>query len=361
MRRVRALSVASSLLLSLAVGGCSEPLAPQGAIAGRHGVYVLCEGLWGQNNATLSRIELPDGRLILDVLAGTGMQLGDVGNDLKLRGDTLYVVVSGSRSIECFRASTAEWLGRIRLDNNLYPRQLCIVNDTLGLVTDLYGDAVTAVHLRQLRELPMRYAVGPAPEGIAAIGDYIVVANSGYGDYRAAEPKAGTLSVLSLSSGTEVATLPAGPNVVTVTVQPRRQRLYAVYLHRPSLWAADSLGGVVEYELPLLQRRRSWRLPISSYDVAWSPGGDTLLLLGTGGVWAIPTGEYGNTAPQLVWSNPTPQFDSWYTLAVDSSGELWIGNARTFTVSGEVLRIRPHVGLVQRFAVGLNPGAIVFF
>ncbi len=355
-----AVLLASLILLGLALEGCSEPTASRPEMTGRHGVYALCEGLWGQNNATLARIELPDGRIIPDVLAGTGMQLGDVGNDMKRRGDTLYVVVSGSRSIECFRASTAEWLGRIRLSENLYPRQLCIVNDTLGLVTDLYGDAVTAVHLQRFQELPVRYPVGPAPEGIAAFGDYVFVANSGYGDYRAAEPKAGMISVLSLQRGTEIATLPAGPNVVTVVLHPWRQYLYAVYLHLPSLWQADSLGGVVEYELPSLQRRRSWRLPVGSYDVAWSSSGDTLLLLGNGGIWGIAT-TAREAVPQLVWRNPQPQFDTWYTIAVDGSGDIWIGNARSFTVAGEVLRLRPGAGILQRFPVGLNPGALLFF
>lgn len=348
-------------VLVLTSGGCKEstvPSAPQPSSA--HGAYILCEGLWGHDNATLARIELPSGTVIPDVLAGTGLRLGDIGNDMRRLGDTLYVVVSGSRSIECFRVSTAQWIGRIRLQQNFYPRQLCIVNDTLGLLTDLYGDAVTSVHLRQLRELPKRYAVGPAPEGIAAFGDMVFVANSGYGDYRAQEPKAGTLSVLSLSQQKEVATLAVGPNVVTVTLNPRWQRLYAVYLHLPSAWRQDSLGGVVEYSLPSLQRLRTWRVPIAGYDVAWTPTYDTLLFLTPQGVRGIALADT-TSSPVAVWLNPQPRYDNWYTVAVDPDGFLWIGNARTFTVAGEVLRIQRATGQIRRFPVGVNPGTILFF
>lgn len=347
-------------LLLLSLSGCSESPTALPEVREQHGVYVLCEGLWGYDNATLARIELPSGRVIPDVLQGTGQKLGDVGNDMKLLGDTLYVVVSGSRSIECFRASTAQWIGRIRLQHNLYPRQLCLVNDTLGLVTDLYGDAVTAIHLRRLQELPLRYPVGPAPEGIACYGELLFVANSGYGDFRAQEPKAGSISVLSLRQGAEIATLPAGPNVVTVTVNPIAQRLYALYLHLPSAWRQDSLGGIVEYALPSLQRLRSWRVRVTGYDVAWTPSFDTLLFLGSDGVWGIALRDSA-TSPFQVWQNPQPQYDNWYTLAVDASGTLWIGNARTFTVAGEVLQVQLTTGSVRRFGVGVNPGTIVFF
>ncbi len=341
---------------------CTESIPPPSPShpSDSHGAYVLCEGLWGHDNATLARIELPSGRVIADVLAGTGLRLGDIGNDMQRLGDTLYVVVSGARSIECFQVSTARWIGRIRLQHNLYPRQLCIVNDTFGLVTDLYADAVTSVHLRRLEELPERYVVGPAPEGIAAFGDMVFVANSGYGDYRAQEPKAGTLSVLSLSRRTEIATLAVGPNPVTVTVNPRWQRLYVLYLHVPSAWSHDSLGGIVEYGLPSLQRLRTWRAPIAGYDVAWTTRYDTLLFLTPQGVWGIALADTSSTA-MAIWPNPQPHYDNWYTVAVDPEGALWIGNARSFTVAGEVLRIQRTTGQIRRFAVGVNPGAILFF
>ncbi|MDW7996994.1 MAG: hypothetical protein RMJ46_04850, partial [Bacteroidota bacterium] len=214
---------------------------------------------------------------------------------------------------------------------------------------------------RRLQELPLRYTVGPAPEGIASHGDVAFVANSGYGDYRNSEPKAGTLSVLSLRHGTEIATLPVGPNVVTVTIHPRRQRLYAVYLHLPSAWRMDSIGGIVEYALPTLQRQRIWQAPISGYDVAWTCTYDTLLFLGSEGIWGIAVTDSASTAPFVVWHNPQPLYDNWYTIAVDTTNNLWIGNARTFTVAGEVLRVHRETGTVQRFPVGLNPGTIIFF
>jgi hypothetical protein len=342
--------------------GCSRelPLEPVTARPGASGAYVLCEGLWGHDNSVLARIELPD-RVIPDVLAGTGLRLGDVGNDLQRRGDTLYVVVSGSRSIECFHVPTARWIGRIRLQQNRYPRQLCIVNDTLGVVTDLYGDAVTMVHLRRLEELSELCRVGPAPEGIARWQQMLFVANSGYGDYRAGEPRAGTVSVLYLFPLREEALLRVGPNVVSVLVHPRRARLYALYLHLPSMWERDSLGGVVEYDLPTLQERRRWRVRLTGYDAAWSSTGDTLLLLTREGVAGVDVREGISRAPFLVLRNPAPDTDAWYTVAVDGAARYWVGNARSYTVAGEVV-LFSATGLVQgRFPVGVNPGAIVPF
>ncbi|MDW7997322.1 MAG: hypothetical protein RMJ46_06575, partial [Bacteroidota bacterium] len=60
--------VVGALVTLLSIGGCSEVIAPRAPISTQHGVYILCEGVWGQNNATLARIELPSGRIIPDIL-----------------------------------------------------------------------------------------------------------------------------------------------------------------------------------------------------------------------------------------------------------------------------------------------------
>lgn len=304
-----------------------------------------------------------------DVFASvnTGLRLGDTGNDMAVLGDTLYIAVSTSRTIELLRLSTAQSLGRLRLSGQRQePRKIAIVNDSIAFATLLNDDAIVEFHPRTLRQSRF-IAVGPAPEGIAATQRFVFVANSGYGDFRAREPKAGEVSVIELSSRRETTTLKNMPNVIGLTLSPNGRRLYATYKHLPSL--RDSLGGIVEFDTETLQELRRWQLRNPS-SLALTARGDSLFVLAGGvqfganvtsnDVWFIPL-TMPNATPRLFIANPDKRA-MWYGLAVDAlTGNLWVCNARNFTVEGVLQVFSPQGAFRKQFDVGLNPSIVRFF
>ncbi len=233
----------------------------------RRAAYVLCEGLYGYDNSTLSRVDLEGATTIGDFIGAVScsLRIGDTANDMVVRGDTAWIAVTASRSIEMYRLSTGTFLGRLRFEGNKEPRSLVIGDGATAYVTLLNSDMVAAFDATTLSESSVRYcSVGPAPEGLALHGSHLLVANSGFGDFRYREPKAGTLSVVDLGSFTEVNTIAVGPNCRDVVSLPEGG-FVASYTHLPS--RSDSLGGVVVFDAEGREQRR-WRFVCFSIPLA---------------------------------------------------------------------------------------------
>ncbi|MCU0425646.1 MAG: hypothetical protein MUF71_08485 [Candidatus Kapabacteria bacterium] len=351
-----------ALLLGLVwfVVGCGQnPVQPDPIPASVQGAYILAEGLWRQDNSTLARFDAASGMVTQDFFArvNPGLRIGDTANNMVLKGDTLYVVVSTSRSIEVIRASSGVSLGRIRMPQmGQEPRKMVIVNDTTAYVSNI-DDSITEINPRTFTIRTPRIAVGPAPEGIAATSQYVVVANSGFGDFRANEPKAGTLSVVDLATRREIRTIAGLPNAGDVVTNRSKTRLYAAYRHLPM--SRDSLGGIVEFDAANLQELRRWRMKSPSA-LNFSSTGDTLFYLGDSGVELLTLRQ--TDAKPTIAVRRTAMNEFWYGLGVHPrSSELWITNARDFSTNGEVIVRRIDGTIVRRFDVGINPNTVVFF
>ncbi|MCS6808422.1 MAG: hypothetical protein RML40_07335, partial [Bacteroidota bacterium] len=317
--------------------------------------------LWRHDNSTLSRVDVERWVVINDFFArvNPGLRLGDTANDMVVMGDTLYIAVSVSRTIEVLQVSTGKWLGRMRFDGVKHePRSIVIANDTTAFCTNLNDDSITEFNPRTLQIRTTRISVGPAPEGIAATRRYIIVANSGFGDFRATEPKAGTLSVLDIATHREIRTMSGFVNAGDIITNRTKTRIYAAYRHLPS--QRDSLGGIVELDAESLQELRRWRMK-SPFALTLSITGDTLFYLSNNAVYCLALQE-PHTQPMLAVQNEEPHA-MWYGLAVHpESSELWICNARDFSVQGEMIIVRLGRALpLRRFDVGLNPNTVVFF
>jgi hypothetical protein len=362
-KRVSTLFCAIVLLAATLLSCCQNPVAPAttGVASSSRGAYILCEGLWRQDNATLARFDATSGTVVSDFFtqANPDLRIGDTANDMVLHGDTLYVAVSTSRTIEVIRASTGKWLGRIRFSGvRQEPRHIAILNDTTAFVTLLNDDSVQEFNPRTFALKGAPIQVGPSPEGIAITEKYIFVANSGFGDFRANEPKAGTISVVEVAGKREIALLRGMPNVREVLLSPDKRSLYATYTHLPA--QKDSLGGIVEFDIEALLERRRWRVkePLSI-----TLRNDSLFCISARGVEAIPLKQ---TMPNLMLHQslliPAQTDNAWYSLAAHpSNGQLWIGNAKNFQTNGEVLIFQVQGSLQQRFEVGISPNTILFF
>jgi hypothetical protein len=345
---------------------CNSPVVPvtTGIATGARGAYILCEGLFRQDNSTLARFDATSSTVVHDFFtqANPDLRIGDTANDMVLRGDTLYIAVSTSRTIEILRASTGKWLGRIRLAGTRQePRYIAILNDTTAFVTLLNDDSVQEFNPRTFALKGAPIQVGPSPEGIAVSEKYVFVANSGFGDFRANEPKAGTITVLDATTKREVANLAGVPNVRELFLSPDKRRLYATYTHLYS--QKDSLGGIVEFDSETLQERRRWRVrePLST-----TFRNDSLFCISARGVETIALqqnpSQFPNLALNLFLLIPAQSGNAWHSLvAHPSTGALWIGNAKNYQTNGEVLIFQINGTLQQRFEVGISPNTILFF
>ena len=159
-------------------------------------LFVLNEGSMGSNNATLDFLRFPFGQYITDAFSkmnpSVGAGLGDVGNDIVVIGDEVWIVVNNSGIVEVISAKDEIEKKAISIPT---PRYIAY-DDKYAYVTSWagafaqYGEdyalvdfsnpkgAVYRINLNT-KQVEGSVEVGYQPEGIAYYGGKLYVANSG--------------------------------------------------------------------------------------------------------------------------------------------------------------------------------------
>jgi len=341
-------------LLPFFVAACiSDPSAdtPSTITPGAQGVVVVNEGVWGQDNATLTYIDpITHTAAHGDYFAAAnpGEHLGDVANGIAVFDGRGYIPVTGSRTVEVIQMSSGRSMGRLHLSAPHGPRCVAILDSTLGCLTS-FADSIVVFDPRTMT--PLRsIAVGPSPEQVAVIGDRIIVANSGLGLFRKDEPGAGTLSVVDPRIGNEVQRIPVGPNPRKVIAA--HGRLFV------SFGFADSLGGVVQLDGATLREVARWRVR-NVLDIALDARRNELYVIGDAGIVAIRADD---AAPPTTFL-PLSRYPNilFYSIAFNkATDELYIGTTRGYQpLPGEILIVGRDGTERGRVGCGIYPGEAV--
>jgi DNA-binding beta-propeller fold protein YncE len=356
---LRSLVVAA---LALALGSCVDdpPVTPPGPIADSagSGVLVVNEGVWFQDNATLTLYRPADRTVVQDFFArrNPGERLGDTGNDIVVRGNRAYIVVSTSQNIEVVDLPSGASRGHVRIGRR-DPRKLAFVDDSTAYVTLLDDDEIVRFDPRTLTVVGSTH-VGPAPEGIAAVGRRLFVANSGYGYLRRTEPKAGTVSVVDVATGEETALLAPGPNPVGVRGDSLRGLVYVLY----GMPGADSSGGVVAFDAATLREVRRWEVRgagVAGEMALDAERGLVYAIDGTGNLVRIDVRT--SAAPTRLLAEP-PSRLGFYGVGVSPlDGAIYASVVTSYTLPGSVLVLERDGAVRDRFDAGLNPCTFGFF
>lgn len=180
------------------------------------GILVLNEGLFNQNNSTLSWINTNDHSVSNSFFENkTNRGLGDTGNDLKRYGGKIYIVVNVSSTVEVLDAKTGQSLQQISMINNSVPKQPRSIAfyGSKAYVTcyDGYVDVIDTTSLT----ITQRIQVGSNPEGLAVSNGKLYVANSGGLNSPNVDS---TVSVIDLATHLELLKIVVGKNPGSVCV-----------------------------------------------------------------------------------------------------------------------------------------------
>ncbi len=156
------------------------------------GMYLLNEGNMGSNKCTLDYLDLssPDSTIhyLRNIYAERNpnevKELGDVGNDAKIYGQRLWLVINCSNKVEVLHSADATKIGKIDIPNCrslAFHDGYAYVSSFVGPVA-VGGDSplgmvykVDTLTLQKTDSL----TVGYQPEEMAVSGDFLYVANSG--------------------------------------------------------------------------------------------------------------------------------------------------------------------------------------
>lgn len=171
--------------------------------------YLLNEGNMGSNKASLDYFDYGTGKYHKNIYGELNpdivKSLGDVGNDIGIYGNKVYVVVNVSNKVEVLNATTGKRITQVNIANCRYVtfhNGKAYVSAYLGVVGDpkAPNGAVDEIDTATL-QITRKVTVGRQPEEMAIVGEKLYVANSG--GYSPPNYER-TVSVVDLASFTEV-------------------------------------------------------------------------------------------------------------------------------------------------------------
>ncbi len=182
------------------------------------GLYLLNEGNMGSNKSTLDFLDFRSGIYLRNVFPERNpdvvKEMGDVGNDIRIYGNKIYVVLNASHKVDVLDLFTAKKITQIDIPNCRsirFSEGKAYVSSYVGPVAMDDNAPLGAVYKVDTAsfKIEAKVAVGYQPEELEIVGKNIFVANSG--GYRA--PKYdNTVSVINLAGFRQVKQIPVGIN-----------------------------------------------------------------------------------------------------------------------------------------------------
>lgn len=329
------------------------------------GMYVLCEGNMGSNKATLDYLDLQTGVYSRNIYPSRNpsavMQLGDVGNDAKIYGSRLWLVINCSNKVEVTDAATTVSLGHVDIPNCrfvAFHEGYAYVSSYVGKV----GGASVIGSVYKVDTLSLKVVgqveVGYQPDELAVAGDCLYVANSGGYNVLQGLDYDNRVSVIDLKTFQVIKHIEVAPNLFRLRTD-RQGRLwvasrgdYMTWLSRLYLLQNDAVTDSID-------------TPVS--DMAFR--GDSLVFYGsqtdvftgkiTVGYGIIDTNSRQIISRQLM-EDPSVVETPYGIMVHPQTGDVYVMDATNYVSSGRLFCFDTNGRLKWQTWTGDIPGHAVF-
>jgi len=198
-----------SALALLGLASCTDRIEPIEPEAGSANVYILNEGYWGGNNASLSVYDSKENSVTNDWYSSiNGSPLGDVANDIVVTRNFIIIAVNASNIIQiCDKDGKS--LAQIEDIPNC--RKMAVDDGEGYLYVTSYADNgyVAKINLSTYR-VEGKTSVGYEPEGIVYYEGNLYIANSGGYAYNGDHGYEQTISVVNAATMVEARRIETG-------------------------------------------------------------------------------------------------------------------------------------------------------
>ncbi|MDE6370965.1 MAG: hypothetical protein K2K92_05705 [Duncaniella sp.] len=333
-------------------------------------MYILNQGLWNQNNATVSLYSPADVNepVVSEFFKRqNGREVGELAQDLIRHGDLMYMAVTGSNYVaclnsECVNLRTVSFAGESSLQGGVR----CLAAYGNDLFATCYGGYLVKIDASYMT-LNNIHSVGHNLEGIAAYDGKLYIADAyeirpndkGGNDYVYLDD----LYVVDANTlqNIDVIKVAVNPNRVISTEEGKIfviswgnyadkgyqcQMIDAAHGNKVTDIAVASDMCVGNGKLYLLYSTTDWATNVTtnnwmSYDIASGTLSETSFL---------------KDAPAALANSHI------YMMTVEPvSGDIYIGTT-DYTTEGDIYRFDKNGNLIKKFACGgLNPWRAVFF
>ncbi|MFC1481983.1 YncE family protein [Candidatus Neomarinimicrobiota bacterium] len=307
------------------------------------GTYILCEGGWGNGDASLWYSDSTFEVVYANVFnALTGDDLGDLGQSLYEHDDMLYIVLNASNKIEMIDLSgnIPVLAGSIALPG-ASPREMAIIGD-MAYVSAWYWAGLAVIDLTT-NSVVDTIALGGLPEDVVASGSQLYVAMT-TDEFWVADDR---VLVVDVATHTVTDTLIVGNGPNQLLLQNGQ-----LYVSRQWYDDSGSQRGITKVDLNSGS--------ITSQD--WGAVGGT-------DIFIIGEQVYAATGEGVVSVNPdlsigdasySGSLPVAYSAGTDGS-HILIGSISDYESPGEVAVYEVDGMLVKTFSVGMIPGSILTY
>lgn len=362
MKAKKYLWVAMALFMGgMALVSCDDSDEPKGGDGGddvANYAYILCEGAWGSNNATISYYPLYEGGLVSDIYYEINKaKLGDLANDMIEYDDCVYVLLNGSKYVARLDANALE-KARYNFSAEEGTPRYMDADDGYLYVTQ-HGGKVSKLNASTLK-LEAEFKGGDNLEGIVAEDGRLYVSNGfkvdGSGNYVYNKE----VLVLDATTMKQVGTIAVVENPDRIyeindkiyviskgnyaDVQPALQVIDTKNLTAKAITSAEK---VTEGNNGLIYGVRS------AYDANWNLQNEFFTYNPNTG--AVNEKTFLQDAPSDFSTIAI------YMLVVDDdSGDIYVGTS-DYVTTGTIYRFDKNGKLKTSFdAGGINPKAMIF-
>lgn len=323
-------------------------------------LYILSEGLFNLNNSSLVRYSFKKGKLTKNYFKDLNKRgLGDTANDMALYGGKLYIVVNVSSTIEVIDFQTGVSIKQIPMlaenGSSRQPRHITFHKDKAYVCS--YDGTVARIDTTSL-EIDALTKAGRNPENICIQNDKLYVSNSGGLDYSAGLGVDNTVSVIDITSFTEIKKVTVGPNPGCIVPGPDE----TVYVATHGNNIADGDFHFVKIdcrtdEVAHIYDEKVMNFAISGniaylYNYNYNTESSSIK------VFNLKTGQ---TIRENFITDGT-RINTPYGININPySDNIYITEAYSYTITGDILCFNLNGQLQFRInRVGLNPNTVVF-
>jgi len=319
----------------------------------KNGIFVINEGLFNQGSASLTFYSQDSGIAFHNVFSSTNQRpLGDVGFSMMVTGDTGFIVVNNSGTIEVVDMHTMRSIKTISGLSS--PRYICPVSNSKAYISSFYESEIYILNPVTL-EITGTIPTGRTLEQMVRINDEVFAASWSQWMH----PTINNNQILVIHSITDAIT-----DSISVTKEPNSM----VVDKNQHLWVLCS-GGYNNEEMPSLikiapQERTilmnmnflsEWAYPSR---LTINSSGDELYYIDYPNIYNIDI--QATSLPVMPFIDGNGK--SFYSLSYDPDSHLLIASdAKDFQQPGTVYMYSPDGTETGHFEAGINPGFMLPF
>lgn len=319
-------------------------------------LYILCDGNYSLNNSTLALYDFKASNLSTDFFNRVNnRKLGDTGNDMKIYGSKIYVIVNVSGQLEVLDAVTGKSIKRIPFfdgEKSRQPRYMTFWEDKIYVCS--FDGSVARLDTSNL-EIEAITKAGRNPDGITVSNNKLYVSNSGGLDHSSDVGYDNTVSVIDINSFKELKKITVGKNPYKILSDDFGFVYVACrgdYADEKPAWLcinASTDRVVANYDVQVMNFD-IWE------DKAYLYEHDNKTGLSSIKIFNLVTRELSDFSADVT-GIVTP-----YGISVNrSNGDIYITDAGNYVSSGSVYCFRNNGSLKYRISqVGVSPNSVVF-